>query len=67
MASNLNFYGSRCTKDCSGHDAGWKWRRSNPTSTIQTRSPSFLNGAVIRDMQTAQGKNLIGTVAKEIS
>lgn len=64
--SNLSFYGSRCTKDCSGHDAGWKWRRANPNATVQTRSNSFLSGTVIRDIQAAQGTNLIGTVARNI-
>lgn len=62
--SNLSFYGSSCTKDCSGHDAGWKWRRSNPNATVQSASPSFVSGTVIRDLQSLQGKNLIGTVAR---
>jgi len=66
MASNLTFYGSSCTKDCTGHNAGWKWRKANPNSTIRTNSTSFLNGAVIRDIQSTQGTNLIGTVARNI-
>lgn len=64
---NLSFYGSSCTKDCSGHDAGWKWRRNNPNAVVQSPSPSFISGTVVRDMQTLQGKNLIGTVARNVN
>lgn len=67
MASNYSFYGSPCTKNCSGHDAGWKWRRNNPNATVQSASPSFIAGTVIRDTQSNQGKNLIGTVARNNS
>ena len=45
----LEFMGSTCTKDCSGHKAGYKWsldragRQPNPLSP----SPSFNKGAAI--------------------
>lgn len=63
---NLSFYGSSCTRDCSGHDAGWKWRKNNPNAIVQSSSPSFISGTAIRDLQTLQGKNLIGTVARNM-
>lgn len=65
MAKELSFYGSTCTKDCSGHDAGWKWRRVNPQSTVISHSPSFVAGTVIRDIQVRNGTNLIGTAARD--
>jgi hypothetical protein len=42
----LTFLGSPCTKDCSGHRAGYHWykqKRVNP----QSRSPSFNKGAAL--------------------
>jgi len=42
----LSFHGSPCTKDCSGHRAGYAWykrKRKNPSSWSQ----SFNNGAAI--------------------
>lgn len=44
----LSFHGSQCTKDCSGHRAGYKWSLDrggveNPASPSQ----SFINGANI--------------------
>jgi hypothetical protein len=42
----LSFHGSPCTKDCSGHRAGYAWykrKRKNPNS----HSQSFNNGAAI--------------------
>lgn len=40
----LSFLGSQCTKDCSGHRAGYRWykqKRYDPAS----QSPSFNKGA----------------------
>lgn len=44
----LSFHGSQCTKDCSGHRAGYKWSLDrggveNPHSPSQ----SFINGSNI--------------------
>jgi hypothetical protein len=42
----LTFKGSECTKDCSGHRAGYEWwlrKRKNPNSW----SPSFNKGAAL--------------------
>ena len=40
----LNFLGSQCTKDCSGHRAGYEWYRRKQ-QTPNSRSPSFNKGA----------------------
>jgi hypothetical protein len=42
----LSFLGSECTKDCSGHRAGYKWykqKRQDP----QSWSASFNKGAAL--------------------
>jgi hypothetical protein len=44
--NELSFLGSPCTKDCSGHRAGYEWflrKRRNPNSW----SPSFNKGAAL--------------------
>jgi len=42
----LNFKGSQCTKDCSGHKAGYEWwlRKRKPANSW---SPSFNKGAAL--------------------
>ena len=46
-ATGLTFKGSPCTKDCSGHEAGYKWSRHRGGVTAMSRSPSFDKGAAI--------------------
>lgn len=42
----LSFLGSPCTKDCSGHRAGYEWSRSKGGRVAQSPfSPSFNNGS----------------------
>ena len=42
----LNFLGSPCTKDCSGHRAGYEWSKSKGGRVAQSPwSPSFNNGS----------------------
>jgi pyrimidine deaminase RibD-like protein len=42
----LNFLGSPCTKDCSGHRAGYAWSQSKGGRVAQSPfSPSFNNGS----------------------
>lgn len=49
--AELSFLGSPCTKDCSGHRAGYEWfKRKNRVP--YSWSPSFNNGAAL----AAQGK-----------
>ena len=42
----LSFLGSQCTKDCSGHRAGYAWYKRRKL-TPQSRSPSFNKGAAL--------------------
>jgi len=42
----LTFKGSQCTKDCSGHRAGYEWQKRTGR-TAQSWSPSFNKGAAI--------------------
>lgn len=53
----LSFMGSQCTKDCSGHRAGYKWSLDrggveNPASPSQ----SFVNGSNIGHRQVQNNK-----------
>ena len=44
--NELNFLGSPCTKDCSGHRAGYAWSQSKGGRVAQSPfSPSFNNGS----------------------
>ena len=44
--NELNFLGSPCTKDCSGHRAGYDWsKRKGGAPGNSPFSPSFNNGA----------------------
>jgi len=60
ILKELTFHGSRCTKDCSGHRAGWYWARQKLATAVNSHSQSFNNGANINIMQRSQGKNLVG-------
>ena len=44
--AELQFRGSECTKDCSGHRAGYEWWQRNRRDP-QSWSPSFNKGAAI--------------------
>jgi hypothetical protein len=45
----LSFLGSPCTKDCSGHRAGYEWSaRKGNIQGNSPYSPSFNNGANLR-------------------
>lgn len=62
IINELSFYGRPCTKDCSGHKAGWEWERKHNTGQKQaTPSNSFNNGTDIAISQAKQGKRPIGT------
>jgi len=43
----LSFLGSECTKDCSGHRAGYEWYARKQRSP-NSHSPSFNKGAALR-------------------
>jgi hypothetical protein len=44
--SELSFLGSQCTRDCSGHRAGYQWYKNNQRAPISA-SPSFNKGAAL--------------------
>ena len=48
----LSFLGSPCTKDCSGHRAGYEWSKARGNRSALSHSNSFNNGARL----AAQGK-----------
>ena len=41
----LSFLGSECTKDCSGHRAGYDWSKRKGLRQANSWSPSFNKGA----------------------
>ncbi len=43
----LSFMGSQCTKDCSGHRAGYEWSQRKGRIHAASWSPSFNKGAAI--------------------
>ena len=43
----LSFLGSQCTKDCSGHRAGYAWSQRKGGQVPNSWSPSFNNGAAL--------------------
>jgi predicted nucleotidyltransferase len=45
--NELDFLGSQCTKDCSGHRAGYAWSKRKGTVPA-SRSPSFNKGAALQ-------------------
>lgn len=49
----LDFMGHACTKDCSGHKAGYEWSLKRNGATAQTPSPSFNNGTTIAQAKRA--------------
>lgn len=58
--TGLTFFGSPCTKDCSGHKAGYEWaKRKGVTAPPMSSSPSFNNGAGIAVKHGQTGRNTI--------
>ena len=55
IINELTFHGRPCTKDCSGHKAGYAWAQKNQI-TQQTNGPSnsFNNGTAIAVNQAHQ-------------
>jgi hypothetical protein len=54
LLNELTFHGSQCTKDCSGHRAGWRWGKSHPNVATgnELSHPSFNNGVRIANANT---------------
>jgi len=49
LLNELTFHGSQCTKDCSGHRAGYNWnlKKTQPPAQCDGSSQSFINGCNI--------------------
>lgn len=65
--NELTFGGSPCTKDCSGHQAGFRWAKRNGVYDVNTASPSFNNGAAIaakHDTEPEIGGETLGSLGK---
>jgi hypothetical protein len=55
ILSELTFGGSRCTKDCSGHKAGYRWALRKGRISSGSQSPSFDAGTKIAAAQLKTG------------
>lgn len=53
----LDFQGSPCTKDCSGHSAGYAWSMKHANKNCDSKNASFNNGCNIAKKQVAS-KNI---------
>ncbi len=56
VLTELSFHGRKCTKDCSGHMAGYAWAKQHPNAVANSHSPSFNGGAEVHKDQVAAGK-----------
>ncbi len=55
ILNELTFAGSRCTKDCSGHKAGYRLALRKGATGANSKSPSFNKGAAIAGNQMQSG------------
>lgn len=56
ILTELTFGGSRCTKDCSGHKAGYRWALRKGATFANSPSPSFNSGVKIGGAQLQTGQ-----------
>lgn len=56
LLAELTFQGSPCTKDCSGHSAGYKWAMSQRATNCNANNRSFNKGCMIAVKQLQQRK-----------
>lgn len=47
------FQGEPCTRDCSGHSAGYKWAMKNANKNCDSKNKSFSSGCNIAKTQIA--------------
>ncbi len=59
------FQGEPCTRDCSGHDAGYRWAMKNADKNCGSRSPSFSAGCNVAKKQIANKTVKKPVVAKD--
>lgn len=55
ILTELSFQGRKCTKDCSGHLAGYQWAQTHPGQAAASHSASFNTGAGIAADQQKTG------------
>jgi hypothetical protein len=56
LLNELTFHGSKCTKDCGGHSAGYAWAMQHKnTKGCDSSSPSFNKGCEIAADQQKTG------------
>lgn len=67
IINELDFMGHTCTKDCSGHRAGYGWALSHGGATASTPSPSFNNGTEIGNSKFNQRKQGGGKFPQYVS
>ena len=56
VLTELSFQGRKCTKDCSGHIAGYSWAKQHPGAVPASHSASFNGGAEIHSDQVKANK-----------
>jgi hypothetical protein len=66
LLTELTFQGRPCTKDCSGHLAGYQWAMKKAAlGAAQSHSASFNSGAEVADHQKAAKKTIPPKVRDE--
>lgn len=65
IIAELDFKGSACSVDCSGHQAGYNWAKRNPGKPCNSRSPSLNKGCEIAKKEPknseTESKNFAGS------
>jgi hypothetical protein len=57
ILNELTFHGRRCTKDCGGHSAGYRYAmQRKKTQPCNSHSPSFNGGCEVAADQLTTGK-----------
>lgn len=67
--TELQYRGSVCTKDCSGHKAGDEWSQAHDDTRAYTPSRSFNNGTLINysAANNTRGAGRGGKIAGQLS
>lgn len=67
ILSELTFQGSRCTKDCGGHGAGYAWAKQRGAgAACNSHSQSFNNGCEIAKRQAQQGGKMVRPKIRDV-
>jgi hypothetical protein len=65
ILTELTFAGSHCTKDCSGHKAGFRWAMRKGVAACNANNQSFKNGCTIAGAYQAKGLKVSPKVRDE--